>query len=379
MTPRTVPVLLLASLLAVSAFAAAEGGPGPESRPCSDRPKERCPSPTPHRDEKGDEREFIQFTVESPTRLAAYMVDGRPVLDSLELDPGSGASHAPDRKGDAIVLGDADTQLRLHDNPVGQIEFKGKDGAVTLAFPAGTLVQAGPHGARIAYGDGRSALLVSDNATWDGLTVTLTSFFGFHVNKASGPFADGPAPGELRGRLQQAMEDRHLGAEVELRHHPANASRAIQVVAYDDMSVQVHLPGDGAPIAVTLSSNLTEGRTVVLHVDPVLVRNSTADRLELRYFDDNADGTRTEVVFVRAASLADVLDPTDDAGTPEYWVVADANGLEVLVSVPHWSVHTISIAGLGAVLQPSVLAGLLAGVAGTLVAATGMFWPRRPR
>jgi hypothetical protein len=154
----------------------------------------------------------------------------------------------------------------------------------------------------------------------------------------------------------------------------------VQVLAYDDLAVQVRLPGTAAasaPIAVQLSANLTEGRTVVLHVDPALLGNATADRLDLHYYDDHADGSRTEAVFARAGSLADALDPTDDDGRPEYWVVADADGLQVLVSVPHWSTHTVTLAGLGALLQPSVLAGALAGAAGIAVAAVALFWPRR--
>jgi hypothetical protein len=118
---------------------------------------------------------------------------------------------------------------------------------------------------------------------------------------------------------------------------------------------------------------------VVLHVDPALVGNATPERLVLRYFDDHTDGTQTEVIFAKADSIADVLDPTNDAGRPEYWVVADADGLQVLVSVPHWSTHTVTLAGLGIVLPPSVMMGLVAGVIGTMVAATAMFWPRKQR
>jgi hypothetical protein len=137
------------------------------------------------------------------------------------------------------------------------------------------------------------------------------------------------------------------------------------------MSVSVQLPAaaGSAPIAVQLSANLTEGRTVVMHVDPALLGNATPDRLELRYYDDHSDGSRTEVVFAKAASIADVLDPTNDGGRPEYWVVSDSDGLQVLVSVPHWSTHTVTLAGLGEILQPSVLMGLVAGLSGTLVAA----------
>lgn len=412
---RTVPALALAILLAFGGFAAARDGGGDASgdtsdssgpngtaapgdcarakdreackeRSCQANPGDaRCPKPR-DAESRGPSRErsldHIAFTLVSPSQISGFTVDSQLTLDSLTLNTG-GASAAERKGDDLLVVGDGDSRLRLHDNPVGQIEFKGEDGSVVLTFPPGVQVAAGErgHAARIHYPDGRDGLLVADEAAWDGRNVTLTGFFSFHVARGGGPFeGTEQAGGELRSKLRSAMEKRHLGAEVALERHPANASRQVQVVAYDDLTVQVSLPNGtaaGAPIAVQLSANLTEGRTVVLHVDPTLLGNSTADRLELRYFDDHDDGTRTEVLFLRAAGLADVLDPTDDAGQPEYWVVEDANGLQVLVSVPHWSTHTVTLAGLGALLQPSVLVGVLAGSAGIAVAAVAMFWPRR--
>jgi hypothetical protein len=425
MIPRTVPVLALAALLALGGFAAAADGGDDQASPdgpsgagrngtapphapdcsraknpeackaayCHDHPDDsRCVAAAranaskedrPLREGgKVDRLEHIEFsTAGAMHQLSAFKVDGRLTLDRLGLDTGSGRL-ATERKGDLVVMGDADTRLRLHDNPVGLIEFKGEDGSVRLGFPAGVQIATGGHGnaARIHYPDGRDGLLVADAAAWSGRNVTLTGFFSFHVAR-SDPFeGEGPGSGELRSKLRTAVEDRHLGAEVALERHPTNASRAVQVLAYDDLAVQVRLPGTGsanAPIAVQLSANLTEGRTVVLHIDPSLLGNATADRLDLHYYDDHADGSRTEAVFARAGSLADVLDPTDDGGRPEYWVVADADGLQILVSVPHWSTHTVTLAGLGALLQPSVLAGALAGAAGIAVAAVALFWPRR--
>ncbi|MCA1811892.1 MAG: hypothetical protein LC623_07780 [Halobacteriales archaeon] len=422
MMPRTVPALALAAFLALGGFAAAaDGGDDPASPdgssgagpngtapPDCARAKDpeackaaycrehaddaRCaaaardtsskPGRPDPRAGKVDRLEHIEFSTDSPRQLSGFKVDGRVTLDRLVLDPGSDGRLATERRGDALVVGDADTRLRLHDNPVGLVEFKGADGGVLLGFPAGVQVATGErgHAARIHYPDGRDGLLVADAAAWSGRNVTLTGFFSFHVAR-SDPFeGEGPGSGELRSKLRAAVESRHLGAEVALERHPANASRAVQVLAYDDLAVQVRLPDTAAadaPIAVQLSANLTEGRTVVLHVDPALLGNATADRLDLHYYDDHADGSRTEAVFARAGSLADVLDPTDDGGRPEYWVVADADGLQVLVSVPHWSTHTVTLSGLGALLQPSVLAGALAGAAGIAVAAVALFWPRR--
>jgi len=98
----------------------------------------------------------------------------------------------------------------------------------------------------------------------------------------------------------------------------------------------------------------------------------------LRYFDRNDDGTRTEVVIREASSIDDVLNSNDDAGQPEYWITQDLDGTQhVLVSIPHFSVHELTIASIGGVLAPSVMVGLGVGLAGTLVAAIVLFRPRR--
>jgi hypothetical protein len=397
MTLRTLPCLALAVLLALGGLAAAgdggdsgthsgtgtgdpdgRNGTSPPPNSTSEHPRktgEDTTSKAPECKACGDHAfRWIAFQVAPDHRtLTDYRVDGKPTLDRLVLDVGNGSLQTG-RSGDMLVVGDADTRLRLHDNPVGQIEFKGSDGSVRLTFPAGASIRTAEPGARITYPDGRVALLVADHAAWSGHDVTLTGFFAFHVVRADGPFeGDGVADAKLRAKLQDAVESRHLGAEVSIR-----LRQTVEKVSYDDVDVEVP-PPDAASgtIRVQLSANLTQGRTVVLHVDPALVRNSTPSRLDLRYYDVHPDGTQTEVVFARASSLQDVLDPTDDAGQPEYWVVQDPDGLQVLVSVPHWSIHAVTLSGLGELLQPSVLAGIVAGAAGTVLAGAAMFWPRR--
>ena len=44
-----------------------------------------------------------------------------------------------------------------------------------------------------------------------------------------------------------------------------------------------------------------------------------------------------------ASSYADVLNPADDNGHAEYFVLAGEAGVQVLVSVPHFSVHTVTL------------------------------------
>ncbi len=251
--------------------------------------------------------------------------------------------------------------------------------------------------ARIEYSGGRIGHLRSENATFlDDHTVLAMGFMALLVpHERESESSPGDDEGERRDdKVNDAIEDRRIGAEITL-HQPApaiaaaadgNASDGVEVLAYDDVQVHVQMPSSGvatpeAPIRIEVSADLAEGRTIVLNVDRSLLESADPESLVLGYFDlhEQADGSilETEILFRQASSLQDVLDPTDDGGSPEYWVVEDANGLQLMSSVPHWSAHAITLGSLALITAPNVMAGLMIGVAGSLVAGAVLFWPRR--
>jgi hypothetical protein len=204
----------------------------------------------------------------------------------------------------------------------------------------------------------------------------------FCQNHPEAQFCRGEGNKTVRDALREALKDgkrrSKVGAEIALTR--GEGDKGVQVLSYDNVTVKVRgtdrVARPGNPINITLSSNLTEGRTFAFTLNRSLLPSDDPDRLVLRYFDVHADGN-TEVKFQRADSLADVLDPTNDAGQPEYWVVKDSNGLQVLVSVPHWSTHVVTLGGLDAIVPPSALVGLFAGVLASGIAAVALFVPRR--
>lgn len=344
-------------------------------------------------------RTWIGFQADAPNAtLRDYTIGGLPALESLTLDL-DGANLTLRQAGSTLFVRDGESELRLHDEPNGLIRFKGAAGNITLVFPANATIDHGEHGARIAYAGGREGHLLADNATWlaNG-TVQLNGFFAFHVPPAHARAApEEPAPAtEAKEGVQRAIERRSIGAEVTLRaadEVPANAASSaaaqdasgpIEILAYDDVEVEVELPDAAAspeaPVRVVVSSELDEGRTIVLNVDATLLDSTDPDHLVLRYFDlhNQTDGSilETEVLFVQADSLQDVLSP--DEAQPEYWVVEDANGLQVLVSVPHWSAHAITVASFfEGVDAPSVVVGISVGAGMTVALGLVMLWPRR--
>jgi hypothetical protein len=368
----------------------------PEAR--EDEGRDRCRAELARFGDAAEGR-WISFRVDAANAtLLDYRVAGLPALDSLHLVTGSD-NLTVRASGSALRLGDEDTALTLHDDPTGLVRFKADDGSLLLQLPEGTAVDRTEDGstARLTYGDGRIAHLRAGNATWlDGRTVLAEGFAAVlvHPPEEKRPGEDG-AVQEAKAEVQQAVVDRKVGAEITL-HGPAARSGAmaygptaspVEVLEYDDLKVDVRLPAAAvatpeAPIRIEVSAELDEGRTIVLNVNRSLLEATDPRALVLRYFDlhEQADGSvvETEVVFAEAAGLRDILDPTDDSGQPEYWVVQDSNGLQLLASVPHWSAHAITIGSLAVLaVSPNVMLGIAVGVAGSVVAAAAMLWPRR--
>lgn len=376
--------------------------PAPAPERCQeaddDEGAERCEREVRKLEER---RQWITFQVDAPNAtLLDYTIAGLLALEQVVLDLDEG-NLSIERQGATVHVRDGDAELRLHDEPNGLIRFKGDDGNVTLVFPANASVVLGEHGARIAYPGGREGHLVADNATWyANATVHLQGFFAFHVPAEGAPAqerAEDPEVEEVQERKQDAIERGRIGAEVHLKPRVTRGgavssamavpdNESVQILAYDDVEVEVELPDDeadaDAPVRVVVSSELDEGRTIVLNLDEALLASTDPDHLELRYFDlhNQTDGTvlETEVIFLAASSLQDVLEPTDDGGQPEFWVVEDANGVQVLVSVPHWSAHAITVASIATALAaPSVVVGIVAGIAATTTLGALLMWPRR--
>lgn len=350
-------------------------------------------------------RDHIDFEVDPESNAVwDYTVDGRPLLDGAWYESEDPVVPVAERLPHALWLrfigleaednstemGDEAARLILHDNPTGLVSFRAEEGNITIDLPDNATIETVKEGEvyRVML-DGYRAHLVGDDLEVTGDLVTTDRFLAIHVLPAR-PAAAPTERGAVQDAFEDAMEKRHLGATISVEKRTAAMSAdaeddqdAPEVVLYDDMNVSLQTPADRAtpadPLWVEVSAELTEGRTVVIDVDPEVLQGGTD--LDLRYYDiayDNGTRHQAQVLLVQADSLQDVMDPTDDGIQPEYWVVEDADGIHVLLSVPTWSTHALSIASIGeVVLQPSVMAGILAGVVGTAAAGYAMFRPRR--
>jgi len=96
-------------------------------------------------------------------------------------------------------------------------------------------------------------------------------------------------------------------------------------------------------ISINISGDDTlSGKTIIIDVQGELFYD--IENLIMEY-----DGEEIR----EADNLTDVLNPNDDGSHPEYWVIHDANGTHIIISIPHFSQHRITVSSLAAALIPA--------------------------
>ena len=351
-----------------------QSGRGDQSHPDENSGR---PEPTPMVCPEVCQFRHLSFElVQDPLGGRNFTVGGRLVLDSFEVPMNQ--PYKVIRKGASVeVHNNEQGYLSINDNFAGLLTWKG-DGAMTLRFPPGSILKDTGIAIHVTLPDGTKALVRSDASTIDGTTVMGSKFVALYA-LAGDALRDAPRDGpRLMPRINSAqMEDAisrgKVGAVVEFREKQLEKA---EILPYDDVNVTLLKKESGAT-RVVVGSELSEGRTIVLDFDAEALGTTNPNEVLLRYFDLHDDGSETEVVFAMAeGGMNDVLDATDDNGRPEYWVVSDADGVHILVSVPHWSVHAIDVL-VAFITQPSVVAGVIAGITGAGIAWLVMLVPRR--
>lgn len=307
-------------------------------------------------------------TADGDTSNGNETADG-DMADGNETDDGD--DDAPDRR----------IRVRLHDNPTGfiKLDLRGTHD-VSWTFADGVNVnQTGNWTVELTADNGTfHAFLWKDRDDKeagfdvDGQTVTLSVMDKANVMFRVGASSRGPGPGldipeggdddadddRARGlAIARAASEGRVGAEISLQ--AMNGTPAADVAAYDGIEVEHRAERGRVDVTVSFDG---PAKTIVVKVAKDLV--DASDPADVTVLFDGEE-------IPQAASLADVLDPTDD-DSAEYVVVVGAAGTEVLVSVPEWSPHTVTVQeAAGDAVTPLPAPGALAAL-GALLAAAGV-------
>jgi hypothetical protein len=353
------------------------------------------------RDNQTFQGDHVSFTYEEgAAAIHAYAVDGDVVFADASLAEGEQTDWRAHGKHFEIRQDDA--RLRVVDIPPAVLEIRGnEEAAAHLSVADGVTVEQVDRYDdedenetddnetdeaedrriyEVSFADNRTGWLAGEdlNVTADRIEVHDKALFRVMPTdpEASANKGPGSMPDEAGDREAEDDEEREAergppedrGAEGEsgppARAHPMSdeaRTKVEQAKAAGQVAAEVHVGADESPVAVETgpvqvndtwveagdevragmqieAPDDTPGTTVTMNLDEAGLEGvnvtDVADELSVRYDNETIDV---------ADDLDDVLDPTDDEGEPEYLVMVGGDGAQVLVSVPHFSPHTIEV------------------------------------
>ena len=133
---------------------------------------------------------------------------------------------------------------------------------------------------------------------------------------------------KTRMQIDNAIVNDEVGCRIVINEnsrsyvHIYNDNLTIKATNITDNKISVKISGD----------ENTTGKTIEIQVYGELFYDS--ENLIIEY-----DGEEIRM----ADDLDDVLNPNNDGSHPEYWIVHDVNGTHIIISIPHFSEHEITV------------------------------------
>lgn len=308
--------------------------------------------------------EFLNFQYDE-AGVHGYAINGTHLFNATILpdeeddDDGRRRSTETLARGSEIRVRTPGYEIRAHDNP-GAVTKIETDGDVSLHFAPNVNV----------------TLLDGDRARFqiDDLAGTIRgddlSLVGDELRSGDGVllFLDAPRGDFDRHRkdLDDAISKGHIGAELSVvREDDTNLTE--DTVSYGNVTLKT-LKAEHGNLTVLIDGHGFEGRVLVFNVDGRVHGAERAEDLDIKFDNESISS---------ASNLTDILNPDDDGLDAEYYVVFDpqTQSFQLIVTVPHYSVHVLSVGIIPIPLKPSVVVGVLAGVA--LLAPAGYVLFRR--
>ncbi len=139
---------------------------------------------------------------------------------------------------------------------------------------------------------------------------------------------------ETRLEIENSIANGLFGGEINVQKGE-DQTFDHEIVIYDGVEIEpVEVTQERISIIVSGDENST-GKTIAINVDQHFT-NSQGE------FTVEYDGELIET----ADDINDILNPNDDGSHPEYLIIMGANGMQILISVPHFSEHIITISSV---------------------------------
>lgn len=364
MLRRFAALTLVFALLAASTLAAAEPGRGRGRAPFQtlgsfDLAAEARTATGEHVSFRYGESGITDFRAANRT-LFDLRVTGDPDEDEEDDDEDGKRARGARAEGSELRVRMPNFTFTAHDSPTAASRVRA-EGTVSVVFEEGVVLafdNGGRERVRFSFGE-VTGVLRGDDVAIAGRTVTSEGDVLVVLDAPRGPFAH-------HRDLGRAIGKGHVGAEATI--NLVDDERVVHdVVSYANVTMQT-LKAERGNITVLIDGHGFEGRVIVLNVDGRVLGAESADKLNVMIDNES----------VRPASnLTDILDPDDDGFHPEYYIVYDvqAQAFQLIATLPHYSIHILSVTTPFVLPPPSVVIGIVAGLA--LLVPTALLLFRR--
>lgn len=291
---------------------------------------------------------YVNFSYNSSTgEITNFTLGGTPVFSSILIDDWSpvikhsGSEIRFEMKSKSDNDDDEDgverITLEIHDNPKGliKVDVKGNKN-VTFVLADGISGDIDVSENVINLSGELNGTLVQighENGTVD-FSKDGNKNFTANVTDAKLMFRTHPvtvmtqAQFNHRNQVTTGIMAGDVGAEVDIEDEDSSST-----VVYDSLNISIEQVENNT-VSINISSELSQGTTVSLSVSSDILKVVQGENVTILF-----DGKQIHM----ADNYDDIMNPDDDDGAAEYLVVVGSEDVEVLVSIPHFSAHSITI------------------------------------
>lgn len=257
--------------------------------------------------QKSHERGWINGTVCGTTEEIDYI--HYPVYDDETTDIDWGI---PDEAKFPIMNAKV-TVISRYDNSEVATTFTDENGEYNVSVEAGvySVIARRPGETR---GPGREARVEENKSTKIDILIRIS---------------------ENRKKVEESIIQGSFGGEITVQKEENKALYDHEIMIYDGVVIEPVTISQGRISIIVSGDENSSGRTIAINVDQYV-------------FDTNGDiVVEYDGETIRMADdINDVLNPNDDGSHPEYLIAQGTKGTQILISIPHFSEHEITVYSL---------------------------------
>lgn len=270
------------------------------------------------------------------------------VFDLVEIEPFIPKNN-PTVHGAVWRCNAENVKLEAHDNPTGLLKYKSYENKTVTFYLADNITVSETNSSNILSVSGAisgkivvTGAIMENNTTGSTLTadtntVNISLYENSHVFFLASP-VEGMGVGIAKrneNKIQNAIANGKVGARIF-----AQKKNQTHNETYSDINTTTEV--EEGKVEIIIDSTEETGKTIVVDIDfETLNVTDTSDVVVM------FDGKEINM----ADDYDDVLNSSDDGNESEYLIVIGSNGVQVLVSIPSFSEHTITISQISAAVS----------------------------